>query len=257
MIMTVKAYPGELRASVTAERLHPHPGRKKGTPTADTERLSQSIARTKRLIRDLVRCNEFDYSITLEFSKTKVPLSKQEEALKSVVTYFQTIKKRYPDLKWLLIPELYSTSSKRVHIHGFVSGFPVELLQHWKKRRGRHPAYVRKALRRGIDIYTVPTYNQRFGYALVEICNKGNTGEGSQERAAEYCMKDLMRTAAHRPAGSRMFYASQGLDRPETVQKTHISKVEEDELAKNAKDSYVHRNSDTGTIFGKTYIFDL
>lgn len=253
MIMTVKSTPTDVRVSVTTQRKHPSAGRQHGTIAG--ERTSQSVARTKRLIRELADCNEFDYAVTLEFSPNKVPVSKQEYAIQSILLYFKNLKTNYPELKWLLIPEYYPGSGKRIHVHGLLAAFPSELLLHWRHRSGRHPIYVCHALEQGIDIYTIPSYNNLYGYAMVSICNKGNGGTGSQNRAVEYALKDLAVTASKRPATKRLFYTSMGLQRPTVIGKGIISSDEEILLSKSAVESYPHRDADTGIVYGRTYIF--
>ena len=73
MMMTVKETPRETRVSVYNERSAKSTGRIKGKQPG--ERSPQSISRTKRKVRDIVACNEFDLAVTLEINPRKVPIS--------------------------------------------------------------------------------------------------------------------------------------------------------------------------------------
>ena len=160
MMMTVKETPRETRVSVYNERSAKSTGRIKGKQPG--ERSPQSISRTKRKVRDIVACNEFDLAVTLEINPRKVPISKQEDTLQEIIDYLKNIKRTHKDFCWLLIPEKYPTG-KRLHIHGFFKNFPQELLQPFEKRKGRKPNYVHQLWKQNWVVYTIPTYNTKYG----------------------------------------------------------------------------------------------
>lgn len=255
MMMTVKETPRETRVSVYNERSAKSTGRIKGKQPG--ERSPQSISRTKRKVRDIVACNEFDLAVTLEINPRKVPISKQEDTLQEIIDYLKNIKRTHKDFCWLLIPEKYPTG-KRLHIHGFFKNFPQELLQPFEKRKGRKPNYVHQLWKQNWVVYTIPTYNTKYGYSMVTACNLAATDPKIVEHDywVDYITKDLAETAKVRPVGKRLVYVSQGLDRPKIVAKAPISVQDEKKIAKIADKSYSLMDKDTGKVYGATYIAD-
>lgn len=253
MLMTVKETPREARISIYNERTVKSTGRVKGKQPG--VRSPQSISRAKSRVRDIVECNEFDYAVTLEIDPRKVPISKQEDTLQEIVGYFKSIKKAHKDFCWLLIPEKYP-SGKRLHLHGMLKNFPAELLQPFRKRRGRKPNYVHRLWAENWDVYTIPAYNMQYGYSMVTTCNMMTSSSKFVERDywADYIVKNLEETAKIRPDGKRLVYTSQGLKRPIVVEKAPVNKNDENKIARVANKSYVHQDKDTGRIYGTTYI---
>ena len=255
MMMTVKETPKETRVSIYNERSSKSTGRIKGKQPG--ERSPQSISRAKSRVRDIVACNEFDYAVTLEINPRKVPISKQEDTLQEIIDYFKSIKRTHKNFCWLLVPEKYP-SGKRLHLHGLLKNFPTELLQPFHKRKGRKPNYIHRLWKSNWNVYTIPTYNAKYGYSMVTACSMTAADPKTVERDywTEYITKDLMETAKIRPVGKRLVYVSQGLDRPKVVAKAPISVQDEKKIAKIADRSYAHTDKDTGRVYGATYITD-
>lgn len=255
MMMTATETPKETRISVYNERNAKSTGRIKGKPLG--ERSPQSISRTKRNVRDIVACNDFDLAVTLEINPRKVPISKQEDTIQEIIEFLKSIKRTHKDFCWLLIPEKYP-SGKRLHLHGLLKNFPTGLLQQFQKRKGRKPKYVHQLWKNHWNVYTIPTYNERFGYSMVTAYKLSSTDVKIVEKDywETYITKGLMETAKIRPAGKRLVYVSQGLDRPKVVEKGTVSTQDEKKIAKIANKSYRHTDKDTGRIYGTTYIAD-
>lgn len=255
MMMTVKETPQKTRISVYNERNAKSTGRIKGKQPG--ERSPQSISRTKSNVRDIIACNEFDLAVTLEINPRKVPISKQEDALQEIINFLKDIKRTHKDFCWLLIPEKYP-SGKRLHLHGLLKNFPTGLLQPFQKRKGRKPKYVHQLWKEHWNVYTIPTYNERFGYSMVTSYKLSSTDVKivEQDYWETYITKGLTETAKIRPVGKRLVYVSQGLDRPKVVEKATVSAQDEKKIAKVANKSYMHTDKDTGRVYGATYIAD-
>lgn len=255
MMMTVKETPKETRVSVYNERSAKSTGRIKGKQPG--ERSPQSISRTKSKVRDIIACNEFDLAVTLEINPRKVPISKQEDTLQKIIDFLKNIKRIHKDFCWLLVPEKYP-SGKRLHLHGLLKNFPTGLLQPFQKRKGRKPKYVHELWKNRWNVYTIPTYNERFGYSMVTAYKLSSTDVEivEQDYWETYITKGLTETAKIRPVGKRLVYVSQGLDRPKVVEKATVSVQDEKKIAKVANKSYMHTDKDTGRVYGATYIAD-
>ena len=84
-------------------------------------RLSESLSRTRRLIREYILCNHFTLFCTFTFDKSKVHDREDYKALKKDFSKFlNNYKNRHDkDFKYLYIPELHKNEA--VHFHGVMT----------------------------------------------------------------------------------------------------------------------------------------
>lgn len=98
-------------------------------------------------------------------------------------------------------------------MHGFIHGLPLEHL-HAFTLKEKLPAHIRQRLSSGTQVYTWKAYEEKFGFASIEVIN-------SKEAAGRYILKyiteDLNRTITE--LNAHLFYASKGLKRSTVLAK--------------------------------------
>ena len=83
--------------------------------------ILESIARTKRVIKDYARNNDFDYFVTLTFDPKKFDNFSIETVYHLTKMFLQKLRRYNSDLKYLLVPE-YHADKKKIHLHGYIKG---------------------------------------------------------------------------------------------------------------------------------------
>lgn len=91
----------------------------------DTDNLDvsilESIARTKRTIKDYARNNDFDYFVTLTLDPKRYQSFDIDVVYKVVRSFLQRLRRRCGDIKYLLVPE-YHQDKEKIHLHGYIKG---------------------------------------------------------------------------------------------------------------------------------------
>jgi len=245
--VTIRDVGNELRVSITNTTKTNHVGRTKGKPMS--ERSSQSISRSKRLIREIVQCNNFTYFATFEISPTHVKKHSSESCHEEIKQYLQELCRKHPGLAFLMIPEPYKDRRKMLHAHALLQNVPTEALIAWRDKKGRKPRKVRELLKAGEEVYTLKDYETNYGYCLITVAHDA-------ENRSRYMMKNLNDASDFRKAGHRLFYTGGPLKRPKLLAKGNIAYVDEKKLGAQAKSCYPHRSDKEGPIYGMTYNVD-
>lgn len=99
---------------------------------SNTEKLEQSISRTKSKIYELAFCNPWDYFFTATLDPSKYDRTNLKKFHKDLTQWFRNYNRKHSiDLAFLLIPELHK-DGKAWHMHGFLYGLPSEHLSQFK-----------------------------------------------------------------------------------------------------------------------------
>ena len=99
-------------------------------------KAASALSRAKCTVRELALCNEFEYFVTLTFSKEKVDRYQLQPLVKDLMQWIQNYNKSkreknrrlsLPDhiglIRYLLVPEFHKDGA--VHLHGCMSGIRV------------------------------------------------------------------------------------------------------------------------------------
>lgn len=174
------------------------------------EKMDESLSRTKRIVRDILFCNHFDYFCTFTFNQAKVDRFHYKACQKKITEVFKNYKNRYaPGFRYLVVPEFHKNGA--IHFHGMVSGIRPEDLT--------VPAYIFKRDRRTDELLLVPNtrkyvdwtyYSKKLGYFS---CSRVKNHTACALYVSKYITKDLVQL----PTGVRAVMASQGLERPDLV----------------------------------------
>lgn len=119
----------------------------------DKKRLSEISSRNRTIqnIHNIARSNYWEYFLTFTFNEDKVNRYSYDDCMKHAALYLKTIKKRFPDCYYMIVPEYHSYKkdpvtglneiNKAFHIHGFISGVPKELFIDSGKKNKGYPIY--------------------------------------------------------------------------------------------------------------------
>lgn len=160
----------------------------------EEESLRVSLSRTKKTIFEYALCNEFDYFVTLTFDRNKYDSTDIVELKRIVGQWLNNYKKRKnPNLKYLLIPELHK-DKEHFHFHGLISG--IEDVTEFKE------SY------KGVMRYNWTSWHKKFGFTSLERVK-------SQERVSRYITKYITKDLLV-AFGKQRYLVSKGLKKPET-----------------------------------------
>lgn len=150
-----------------------------------------SLSRTKKRIYDYARSNEFTYFVTLTFNPEKVDSYSCDDSYKHMSTWLNNMRKKYPDLKYLGVPELHK--SGRFHFHFLMSDdIKSDLSDSGKKDKGH-------------IIYNVGSY--RLGWSTaIEIYDK--------HKVPSYMVKYISKDLKERSPNKRRYWNSHNLVLP-------------------------------------------
>lgn len=85
--------------------------------------IDSSVSRTKRTIINIARSCVWEYFVTLTFSPDRVDRTSYSDCFASVSAYFNSLRRRFPDCKYLAVPELHKDGVS-YHFHALLSGVP-------------------------------------------------------------------------------------------------------------------------------------
>lgn len=177
----------------------------------EAAKMDPSLCRSRRIIRDLILCNPFEYFCTFTFAPERVDRYDFAECKRKITKLFMNYKNRYsPSFRYLLVPERHKDGAW--HFHGMVAGLLTEHLTVpltiWV-----HPYKNREMLVEVPNIHRYVDwtyYSKKLGFFN---CSKIKNYEKCAAYVAKYVSKDLAAVAA----GKQVVLASKGLHRPELV----------------------------------------
>lgn len=180
--------------------------------TAENERFSQSLSRTRSRVFELAACNEFTYFCTFTQDQTKRDRFDLNEFRKDLAQFVRNENRSRAEvdkIKYLMIPEEHKNGGW--HMHGFLKGLAPSDLRLFTLSE-KLPERLRKQLREGKQIYDWTRYRRNFGYFT---CTEIENGIAAAKYITKYITKDVAN--ATRAQGAHLFFASQGLKSRDTL----------------------------------------
>lgn len=152
-----------------------------------------SLSRTKRMIYDYARSNDFKYFVTLTFNPEKVDSFSCDDSYIHMQNWLKNYKRKYNNLKYLGVPELHK--SGRFHFHFLMSDdIKSDLLDSGKRDKGH-------------IIYNVGSY--RLGWSTaIELYDKS--------KVPSYMVKYITKDLKERSPNKRRYWNSHNLVLPKT-----------------------------------------
>ena len=146
--------------------------------------ICESISRTKRKIKEYARNNDFDYFVTLTFDPKKFNSFSIDTVLKCTRLFLQKLRRSYPDLKYLLVPE-YHADKQKIHLHGYIKGHLKLLVAENPLKNGEILKY------KGKTVYNIAQWN--YGYSTALKIGKSATDTlKCSSYITKYVTKDLL-----------------------------------------------------------------
>lgn len=176
----------------------------------DAERSARnSRNRSVNRVYHLARSNVWEWFVTLTFNPEKVDSFDYETCTKKLTKWMENQKRKAPELKYILVPELHQ--SGRYHFHGLLAdcGF-IEF------------ADSGHTCRDGSPIYNIPGYKLGFTTA---------TRVKDNERVTKYLSKYITKDLCAASFGKKRYWASRNLNQCEEetmlLEYTDLSKLQE------------------------------
>jgi hypothetical protein len=161
------------------------------------QQLLESQKVTKRIVRDIALCNNFEYFVTLTFKKDRYDYFKKTQQLND---WCKNLRKNHKEFKYLFIPEKHKDGA--IHIHGLLSNFPEQYLT---------PANTKRK-----NTYNINRW--RFGYSTAV---KIKQQEPDFSKVANYITKYITKELVHLK-NHRKLFTSKNLNRPKIEYNTEV-----------------------------------
>lgn len=159
------------------------------------ENLKRSCRRSKNVIYDLVRCNIWEWFITLTFNPEKVDSYDYEAVVKKLSFWLKNMRKICPDMKYVVVPEMHK--SGRWHFHGLFSNVDnLQFVDSGKKDK------------KGRVVYNVGTY--RLGWTTA-------TRVTDTHKASSYISKYINKDLCNVTKGKKRYWNSKNCEFPEVL----------------------------------------
>lgn len=153
--------------------------------------LENSVNRSKNILHDYVRCNDFDLFVTFTFSPKKVNRYSMQDVYPKMVSWLNNQRRKNPELKYIVVPEKHKDGA--IHFHALFENATFAL----KKA----PVIVD-----GQRAYNITSF--RFGFTRATKMDPKDK-EKCGNYIAKYITKDMTTLT-----GKRRYWASKNLALP-------------------------------------------
>ena len=206
---------------ITFKAGSPYMPKKRGKKNGETElkqcekdkkRMANSLSRTRKRIFEIAACNSWEWFFTGTLDGTKCDREDLNATFKALSQYIRDYRKKTGnEVKYLIVPEQHKNGGW--HFHGLFHGLPEEEM-HKFTLSDKIPLRIKKTISAGIDVWTWTDYANKFGYSTVTRVRDENAVACY---VTKYITKDMI--AANDALGTKrhLYYASQGLQRPQTL----------------------------------------
>lgn len=152
-----------------------------------------SYRRTVNAIHDISRSERWTMFYTLTFSPDVVDRSNFELCMKKANKWFNNLKRKAPELKYMFVPELHADKTNW-HIHGLVCGDSgVEYVDSGKRDKS------------GRVIYNIG--NWKYGFSTA-------TKIDDSAKASSYILKYITKELCENSLGKKRYYHSRNINEP-------------------------------------------
>lgn len=174
-------------------------GRKIRSDTHYSEKLDNSLARSKSTVFELSMCNPWKYFVTLTLDQTKYDRYDLPKFRKDLSQFIRNYNRIHGcKIKYLLIPEQHKNGAW--HMHGLFDGLPDSALS---------------VNQNGYKDFQA--YSSRFGFCSIDEVR-------DPEKVSSYITKYISKDLSERKAdlNAHLYYASKGLNRAEMIFKGSV-----------------------------------
>lgn len=158
-----------------------------------SDALNASIRRSKRMIKDLIHCNQFDMWVTFTF---KQQLYDIDLAKKRISQWFQDQQKQYGTFCYLAVPEFHKSGA--LHFHALLKDYKGVVVPALSPKTGR------QIVKKGRKIYNIKSFGR--GFTQLEYIE-------SSVGVCNYISKYITKNSPVL-SGKRRYFHSKGLKKP-------------------------------------------
>lgn len=156
------------------------------------ENMKRSVRRSKNMIYDVAKSNDWNWFFTLTFNPEKVDSFDYSITSKKLSNWLMNMRKKCPDMKYLVVPELHE--SGRWHFHGLFANVENMKFVDSEKRD-----------KKGRIIYNVDSY--RLGFSTA-------TQIEDLQKACNYIAKYITFDLCSLTKGKKRYWTSRNCDMP-------------------------------------------
>lgn len=186
---------------------------KKVRCTANDEKTDNNISRTRSTIFELAFCNSWEWFFTATLNPAKYDRTNLDRFHKDLTKWLNNYGRLHScKISFLLVPELHS-DGQNWHMHGLLSGLPVEHLKRFVIGDKMGLKLAEKVIN-GDKVYNWLPYLEKFGFCDLEPVKNH---EAVSKYMTKYISKSLDNSV--RALGAHMYYCSRGLNRAKQIKK--------------------------------------
>ena len=223
---------------------------KRGQAKDREESIRRAMHRAKEKIYGYVIANDWQYWATQTFNREVVDRYNLDEIVKRYNQKLYNLKKRsYPELKWLVVPELHKDGAW--HLHMFMSGIPKDRMKY------SGCDYYVKAKNCYRPIYNwLDTEDLGFNYYLYIGDFEPLERVITTNYVTKYITKDLVKKRFNK----KMYWCSRGLWEP-SVASTYVYDYDLENIKSSGtiitQNTYNLKDPESGEIFNTVHDFTL
>lgn len=177
----------------------------------ELHKLPKNVYRARNVIYELAYCNQWDWFFTGTIDGGKHDRTNLDTYRKKFSQMIRNYnRENYLNIKYLIVPELHE-DRKNWHVHGFLSGLPVDYLKRFQLG-DKMSSYIARKVKKGKELYNWERYQKSFGFCDLEPIA---SHDGACKYVTKYISKALDRSVSD--IGKHLFYASHGLERRQRV----------------------------------------
>lgn len=185
----------------------------------DSERLKNSLSRTRSTVFELAKCNEFNFFCTFTLDKNLRDRNDLGAFVKSFGQFVRDMnRKRENKITYLCLPEQHTKGGW--HLHGLLNNLEIGQDLVPFKKSDYIPKKLINRIENGENIYNFPLYAKKFGYFTATKIKDKNA---CSKYITKYITKDLQSEILD--CGKHLFYASKGLNRKECIVKNSFEQA--------------------------------
>lgn len=165
------------------------------------ENAVKSMNRAKNNLMDILRCNDFNFFVTLTFDKSKIDRLDDNKTRRSFTQWVANIQRDLPDLYYVAVPEYHKKGG--LHFHLLIGGVLAEDLS--LKDSGK---VVKSGRCKGQTIYNVGKWDNKGFSTATKILDIN---------AVKYYLSKYLTKGKVDPRffGKKRFYVSRNINRPQ------------------------------------------
>lgn len=148
--------------------------------------IMNSRNRTIKNLYNIARSNNWDWFVTFTFDTKRINSTNYDTVMSEISSYMKGLRKKYKDMKYLLIPELHDDKIK-YHIHGLVANVPDQCFEYLGFYKGRH-AYHLMNYRLGWDYHSKVEDNDKIVSYVTKYITKALMDSTKNKRRYIYSL---------------------------------------------------------------------